>query len=48
MAAATGRNLVYYGKLLKDHPMVIETPMEMQPSSVKQRRQRVRDEHIHR
>ena len=45
MAAATGRNLMYYGKLLKEHPMVIEKPMEMQ-SSAEQRRQRVHDEHI--
>jgi hypothetical protein len=47
MAAATGRNLMYYGKLLKEHRMVIEKPMEMQ-SSAEQRRQRVHDEHIRR
>jgi multimeric flavodoxin WrbA len=32
MAATTGRNLMYYGKLLKDHPLVVEHPMAMAPS----------------
>ena len=29
MAAATGRNLMYYGKLLKEHPLLLDQPMEM-------------------
>ena len=32
MASVTGRNLMFYGQLLKEHPLIVEQPMEMAPS----------------